>query len=1149
MRDGSLRAAHLTPEAKRELLAKMLRERAGEAGAVSPLSHGQQALWFLYQLAPESPAYNVAVSLRVRSELDGPAVHQAFQGLVDRHAVLRTTFEAAAGEPVQRVHPSMEVPIAEVDASRWSQEELNDRLAEAYRQPFDLERGPVLRVGVFHRSPTDHILLLTVHHIAFDGFSAGLLLDEFFGLYAAASTGSTASLPAPPLQYTDFVRWQADMLEGTEGTQHWAYWERQLADELPVLNLLTDRPRPPMQTYRGASQYFRLTEELAGKLRHFAKGQGATLYMALLAAFQVLLFRYTGQEDILVGTPTAGRSRPEFEKVIGYFINAVVLRADLSGDPTFKEFLGRVRHAVLAALHHADYPFDLVVKRLLPNRDPSRSPIFEVMFNLVKGGQLGEVGGILERRESATPMILEGLELEPITLAQQEGLFDLDLDVVDTGRSLLGTLRYSTDLFEASTIRRIFGHFETLLEGAVADPEQRVSCLPLLTAAERHQLLVEWNATRTEYPRDACIHELFEAQVVRTPDAIAVVFEETTLTYRELNRRANYLAHQLRARGVGPEVLVGICVERSLEMVIGLLGILKAGGAYVPLDPAYPKERLAGMVADARLRVVVTQQRLVAALPEHDAHSVFLDAARPDHRAGIEPACTPWSDPHGGTGFTVVREEEDPEGGVTPDDPAYVIFTSGSTGRPKGVVVPHRALANHTYAVAERYGLQPADRILQFATISFDVAAEEIFPSWLRGTAVVLWPRQEPPSIPEFLEFATRERLTVVNLPSAYWHEWVAEMERDGGPPPPSLRLVVAGSEAVRPEKLAFWRRRVGARVRWLNAYGPTETTITATIYEPDLQREIDETRPVPIGRPLANVQAYVLDRHGNPVPVGVPGELCIGGAGLARGYLNRPDLTAERFIPDPFSPDPAARLYKTGDEVRYRPDGTLEFLGRNDFQVKIRGFRVELGEVEHALTRHPAIKTAVVLPKESAPGHRQLVAYIAHGSESGPTVTELRTYLRGILPYYMVPSAFVLLDDLPLTSNGKVDRKALEEMDRVPAQGEEAYLAPRTPMEVLVADLWREALGIDRISVRNNFFDLGGHSLLAVQVISRLERKIGRRINPREIIYQTLEQFAAVCDELSRYSGQARPKGFVDKLRDALKGAVPGLGPRPANR
>lgn len=949
-----------------------------ESATLHSLSHGQRALWFMQQLQPEGAAYNFVHAARILTELDVSAFRQACQKLVDRHPALRTTFPASAGEPVQRVHDRMEVCFQVEEAADWSEAYLNDRLAEEIYRPFDLARGPLMRMFLFTRSTAsgrEHIVLLAMHHIVTDLWSLAVIMSELGELYAAEKAGVPASLNSPPTLYTDYVRQQAEALNGTEGERLWAYWQKRLAGAPSVLNLFTDRPRPPVLTDRGAASTLRFGAELTRGLKALARAQGATLYMTLLAAFQVLLHRYTGQEDILVASPFAGRGR-EAAGLVGYFVNPLVLRADLSANPTFSAFLGQVRQTALEAFAHSAYPLPLLIERLQPVRDPSRPPLVQAVFawqqttSLVNSQAmtsfaLGERnGGRLE---------LGKLQFESMALEHRAVPFELMLLMADAGEELVATVEYNTDLFDAAAMARMLEHYQTLLEAIVANPKRCISELAVLTAAEEKRLLVEWNATAAAYSSEQCVHtigQLFESQVERTPEAPAVTFEGRQLSYRELNERANQLAHYLRKLGVGPEVLVGICVERSLEMIIGVLGVLKAGGAYVPIDPTYPQERLAFMLHDSQAGVLLTQARLLAGLPPHQAEVaqvLCLDADWP----------------------AISQERKaNPESQAAADNLAYVIYTSGSTGKPKGTLLHHRGLCNFAFAYSKGMGIEVKSRFLQFASFSFDASVAETFTTLLSGATLCLASRETLLSGSSLIRLLREEEITAAILPPSMLKLLPAEGL-------PELRTVISAGEACSSSVVARW----APGRRFFNAYGPTEATIGPTF---GLVNEVppagrEEARNIPIGRPIANTQIYLLDRHQQPAPAGVPGEIYVGGVGVARGYLNRPELTAEKFIPDPFSREPGARLYRTGDRARYLPDANIEYLERIDRQVKLRGYRIELEEIDAQLEQHPAVRQAVVLAREDKAGNQRLVAYLvpqeSRRLELWPSVAEYFIY------------------------------------------------------------------------------------------------------------------------------------------------------------
>lgn len=1045
-----------------------------------PLSSAQERLWFLQEMEPESAGYNISRAHTLNGPLDVEALAGALAEVVKRHGSLRTSFLVQDGRPVQRISDAVPFTLARADFSALPE---TARLSKAQRlmetdaaTPFELAQAPLLRVRLVRLAEQEHVLVLTMHGIVSDSWSIPIFERELSMLYNAAIRKTATALPELPIQYADYAIWQRDHLRGKILAAELSYWKRQLHGAPSVVDLPSDRPRLAVQSIHGASEERALTASLVGDLKNVSQRHDATLFMTLLAAFQTLLSRYCGQCDISVGSPTAGRARPGTEDLIGLFANALVFRTDLSGDPTFVELLARVREVALRALSHQDLPFEKVVEGLRPERSLSHAPLFQVGLEL--HGELEPALG------------LEGVTATPLEIESRGAEFDLNLSILPAQEGLRARLIYSTDLFDRSTARRILGHFVVLLRAVAEDPGRRLSELPLLTDSERRQVLVEWNATGTEYPRGKTLHGLFEEQAQRTPAAEAVVFAGERLTYGQLNESANRLARYLRKRGVGPEVLVGLCVERSLEMVVGILGILKAGGAYVPLDPTYPRQRLAFELEDTGTRLVLTQESLRESLPEGQFERVRLDTDWP--QIAQESAENPSSEP-------------------TAESLAYVIYTSGSTGKPKGVEVTHRALANHTYAVARRYGLGPTDRVLQFASLAFDVAAEELFPTWLAGATVVLRPEAVGSDVAAFSRFLATGRLTVVNLPAAFWQEWVGELARSPGEAPASLRLVITGSERVSLEAWDSWRRLVGSRVRWLNAYGLTECTITATLCEPDPSAALENVASVPIGRPIANTQVYLLDERGGPVPVGVRGELHIGGEGLARGYRGHPEWTREKFVPNPFSSEAGSRLYKTGDLARFLPDGNIECLGRIDDQVKIRGYRIEPAEIEDALANHPDVLACAVAVWQETSEDKRLIGYVVARGERPPSVSELRTFLKERLPDYLVPPVFVFLGALPLTPNGKVDRAALPAPGRERPDRESKLIAPRNALESKLVRICERILDVRPVSVTDNFFELGGHSLLAVRLLVQIEKAIGKRL-PLSAIFeaQTVEQLAA---------------------------------------
>jgi amino acid adenylation domain-containing protein len=1038
-----------------------------------PLSYAQHALWFLYQLAPASAAYNVGFTARIRSRVDVPALQRAFQSLIARHLPLRATFAMRGSEPVQEIHKYQQVCFEKNDASQWKWDELRRRVVEAYQRPFDLELGPVLRVNLFTRSEQDHILLLTLHHIVCDAWSLWLLLDELRVLYPAELQGTKPKLPALELSYKDYVRWQTRLLASSEGERLWSYWRSQLGGELPVLDLPTDRPRPLVQTFNGASHTFKLTEELTRQLTGVARAHGATLYMTLLTAFLVLLYRYTGQEEIVLGTPTSGRSQTEFVGMVGDFINTLVLRVSLTGNPTFKAFLTQVRQTVLGALSHQDFPFSLLVERLQPKRDPSRLPLFQVLFNLQRPQQFREVVELWVAGETGERVEWGGLSLEPFKMAQQEGQLDLTLEMVEAMTSLFGVFKYNPDLFDAGTINRMEGHFQTLLESVVANPEQPVSQLPLLTEHEQRQLLVEWNHTQSDYPRDKCIHQLFEDQAKRTPEAIAAVFEDQQLTYCQVDTLAEELANRLKLFGVAPNGIVGFCVERSLDMLVGILGILKSGAAYLPLDPDHPKKRLDFILKDAGVTVLVTHPTVFSEL-SFSVQSVHAEKSSINHSSEISGLVIICLDGHHNENEELTPHSN--RGKIHPDNPAYIMYTSGSTGDPKGVQIPHRGVVNFLTAMSSEPGMTERDTMLAVTTLSFDISVLELMLPLIVGGRVVIAKREVAIDGLRLSKLITESGATIIQATPATWRLLV-----ESGWQGSNHLKILCGGEAL-PSGLAEKLLPLCSSL-W-NMYGPTETTVWSII-----SRIVSADR-ITIGRPIANTETYVLNADNQLAPIGVAGELYIGGEGLADGYLNRPSLTEKAFVPHPFTKDPSARLYKTGDLVRYRPNGDLEFLRRVDHQVKIRGYRIELGEIEAVISRHPGVREAVAIIRENALGNKGLVVYIISHNERPPSTSELRNYLKEYLPEYMVPSTFVTLEEFPLNPNGKIDRKALPEPEQDRPDLDMAYIAPQNEIEKSLVEIWSEVLGLKKVGVQDDLFDLGGHSLTTPQLASRISKR-----------------------------------------------------------
>jgi amino acid adenylation domain-containing protein len=1044
------------------LLASLLRDRTNQASYTDQLSHGQKALWLLHRRFPEGAAYNTAFAVWVRSNVDVSALRAALQTLLDRHVALRTTIVSDQGKLVTRIAAHQELCFTQPDVRGWSLAAIERQVSEDYRRPFDLERGPMLRVGLYTRQDDEHVLLLTLHHIICDAWSMWLLMHELSVLYPACLAGVAAELEPVRVQYPDYVAWQNRLLAGPEGERLWQYWRDRLGGELPVLALATDKVRPATQGSRGASHFFRIDPALRLDLLEVGKAEGATLFMTLLAAFQVLLHRYTGQTDIIVGSPAVGRNNPDVATCFGYFANPLPLRADLSGDPTFRSLLSQVRHTVLDALAHQDMPFSLLIERLQPKRDPSRSPVIEAMFVLQRPPHsepfLGQLCG-----EGAGVVRWGGLDVEPFPLPQMEGQFDLTWEAVEGPHGLSCALKYNPDLFEADTIRRMEGHLKTILSSVIEHPEQRVGRLSLLTAFESARLLEEWQGPEVGYPLERCLHHWIEDQVAQSPEAAAVVLDGGgMLSYAGLNQRANQLARHLRRLGVGPDVVVGVLAERSLELVVGLLGILKAGGAYLPLDPDYPPQRLGFMAKDAQIAVLLTHGEL------------FEPAALCAAAAGcaVLRLDADWAEIAG-------QDRSNPTVEMTAEALAYVIYTSGSTGQPKGVENTHRGICNRLLWMQDAYRLDGADRVLQKTPIGFDVSVWELFWPLMSGATLVLARPGGHRDRDYLVDTIIGHGITTAHFVPSMLRLFL-EAEGVAGCRASLRRVVCSGEALALGLQQRFFDRL--ADVALYNLYGPTEAAVDVTHWT---CRNDPALRTVPIGRPIANTRIHLLDAHLQPVPVGVPGELHIGGVGLARGYRNRPELTAAKFIADPLSRRAGDRLYRSGDLCRRLLDGSIEYLQRLDFQVKLRGFRIELGEIEAALQSHPQVREAVVVA-HGENEQRQLVGYFV-ASDPAPPPAALRRHLQMQLPDHMVPATLIPLDALPLTANGKLDRAALPSPDIGRPLLEAAFVAPETVLERRIAALFQEALSIDEVGRHDNFFDLGANSLLLVQIHRRL--------------------------------------------------------------
>jgi amino acid adenylation domain-containing protein len=1094
-------AGMLTPE-----LRERLRQRKNEIldylRGPAELSFSQQRLWFLDQVDPGGAAYFIAQALELRGTLDVLLLERALGALVSRHSSLRTVFVNVEGRPLQVVSEpeSWTLPVKDLSGAADKDQRLGKLLREEASRGFDLARGPLFRARLYRLAADTHVLLLTMHHIITDGWSINILIRELGEAYGRFSRGEAATLPEIPVQYRDFARWQRSSLQGEALDAQISHWRSRLEGAPQVIDLPADRPRPFVESHRGAIHSFTLPLELTDALRNLSRREGATLFMTLLSGFTLLLSRYSGQRDLLIGTPVANRNRTEFEDVVGFFANTLVLRADLSGELSVRQYLARMGEVCLDAVAHQDLPFDRLVEELQPQRDLSRNPLFQVMFAL--------------QNEPLRALELQGLTLSPFEVDAGGAQFDLTLIMQETVEGLRANFNYATDLFDESTIARMGTHLRSLLEAMTDTPERSVWDLPLLMEAERHQLVVGWNDTRADYPADALIHELFEAQAKRAPHAVAVEYEGRQLTYEELNTRANQVAHYLARQGVGPDVMVGICVERSLDMVVGILGILKAGGAYVPLDPDYPASRLSFMLDDTAAPLLLTQMRLRNRLSGYRGRTLSLDADWPE----------------------IARErEDDPKVRVSARNLAYVIYTSGSTGRPKGTCIEHRSVVRLVKST-NYVELGSQEVFLQFAPLSFDASTFELWGSLLNGAKLVVCPAGAL-SLKELARVIQERGVTTLWLTTALFHQMVDEqIESLRG-----VRQLLAGGETL---SVSHARRmlEVIGKGRLINCYGPTENTTFTCCHVMTTDSRIELT--VPIGRPIGNTRVYVLDGHMRPVPVGVYGELYIGGDGLAREYLHQPELTAEKFVSDPFSSEVGARLYRSGDLVRFRADGCIEFLGRIDNQVKIRGYRIEPDEINAVLNTYPGVRGSHVLARRRKSGELSLCAYYVPDPTAGtiPTDSELKSFLREHLPNYMIPGSLIRVETIPLTPNGKVDQQGLPDPESNAIERDREFVAPRDETERVLCRIWAETLKLEQVGIDDDFFAIGGHSLLAAKLFARLDEQFGRSL-PLGTLFSAptvralAERYQAVPEQQFRALVALRKSGSLTPVF-----AVPGV-------
>ncbi|MBD2775778.1 non-ribosomal peptide synthetase [Iningainema tapete] len=1054
-----------------------------------PLSFSQQRLWFIDQIYHESSFYNISSASHIIGLLNITALQQSLNEILKRHEVLRTVFVLVNGEPVQHILPQLtwDLPIINLEylSSQDWETEIKQLAAQEAKKPFNLAKGPLVRSTLLRLGEEEHVFLLTMHHIITDGWSVGVFMQELTTLYTAFLSNQPSPLPEVPIQYADFAVWQRSRLQGELLTTHLNYWKQQLGDELPVLQLPTDRQRPAVTTFAGAKQYFTFSKTLTDALNYLSQQEDSTLFMTLLAAFNILLYHYTDQEDIIIGSPIANRNRTELEGMLGLFVNTLVLRNNLCGNPSFRELLHRVREVTLDAYAHQDLPFEMLVEELQPDRDLSRNPLYEVMFVL--------------QNTPISVQSVSGLTLRSLQFDSGTAQLDIFLSMSESQQGLTGFLEYNTDIFEEATISGFITHFQAFLENIVANPEQRICELSPLTAQERQQLLFEWNQTRTDYPQDASVHQLFEQQVERSPDALALIGQIEQLTYRQLNQKVNQLAHYLQKKGVTKETLVAICLERSVEMIVGILAVLKAGGAYIPLDPSYPVERLSFMLSDSQVSLVISDSSLVGGVGQmtKDKGQMTLISLDSDWES-IE-----------------LESQENPVSICSGDHLAYVIYTSGSTGTPKGVQGTHRGTVNGLHWLWKSYPFTPEEVCCQKTAISFVDSVWEIFTPLLQGIPTVIIPDAIVLDPQLFVETLANYKVTrIVLVPSLLrllldtYNHLTKNLSH--------LKLWITSGEALS-VNLAQTFRELMPGAKLINLYGSSEVSANVTYYDSSLLPE--KPTNVPIGRPIDNTLVYVLNSHLQPTPVGVVGELYIGGDGLAWGYLHRPELTQERFIDNPFVPE--TKLYKTGDLARYLKDGSLEYLGRRDDQVKIRGFRVELGEIAYAIAQHPDVKESVVIVRDDAQGSRRLIAYVV--TDRLDIIPQLNSYLQDKLPNYMKPSAFIRLDAIPLTPNGKVDKRSLPTEDAIRPFAAQSFVAPRNFTELALVKIWENLLNTSPMGVTDNFFDLGGHSFLAVRLMARIYDRFGHNL-PLSTLFEnpTIEKLATIVSQPVRQTSNS---------------------------
>ena len=1075
----------LSSKEKLALLKQKLSEKANKENVVYPLSYGQKALYFLYLSTPESAAYNVAFTCRIVSNPDINALKKSFQRLLNRDESLRTTYYIRDGIPVQEVHGFSEINFEHTDCTGFSEAELKNKITDIYKIPFDLENGPVFRVYLFEAGKNNFILMMKMHHICSDGWSIGIMLNELKQLYEDEINGTHSSFQPLTHTYHDYVSYNQELAESSEGEKIWTYWRNELSGELPVLNMPTDYPRPSVQTMAGLTEHFLLDNKLTDRLKKLAQSEGTTLFVVLMTAYQILLHRYSEQHDIIVGTPTAGRSKTEFSNIIGYFINPVVIRGIFSGDMTFSEFLKQIKGKVLGAITNQEYPFQLIVEKLLKSRDPSRSPVFQAFFGLQKVPKGKDIQELIVPGNEGVRINWSSLVLESYEIPQQEGQFDLMLELFEGENIFPGLIKYNSNIFSKERIRRMCIHFRTLLESIADNPGKNISRLEIMSDEEKKIILEDWNSTYTDYNNSLLLEEMISRQSDLTPENIAVEFEDRKLTYRELEKITNQLGNLLVKSGVTNDSLVGIFIERSFEMITGLLGILKAGGAYVPIDPSYPQERIDYMIKDSGVKIILSTDSVSKMITGKTDKIILLDRDKD----------------------LISKESSDfPIRTSGPDSLAYMIYTSGSTGKPKGAMNTQKAIINRLLWMKDYLRINPEDKIFQKTSFSFDVSVWEFFLPLISGATLVFAKPDGQKDTQYLIEEIQNKSITVMHFVPSMLQVFLEDINTGNCS---SLKKVIcSGEELTVAHQNLFFSKFENTEL--YNLYGPTEAAVDVTYWKCNPQSSLNV---VPIGKPVANTQIYILDQNLNPVPAGIPGELHIGGIQVARGYHNKLELTSEKFIPDPFIKNAGSKLYKTGDLVRFQYDGNIEYLGRIDNQIKIRGFRIELGEIEFILNSLEEVRESIVIAREVRQGDKRLAAFVVLQKDKKITSNEIRNILKEKLPEYMVPSQIIFLDEIPLSQNGKADRKALLTYDFTRDELQSEFLNATNPIEEILVNIWKEILSLDKVGINDNFFELGGDSILSIQIISKASQK-NIKITPKQIFqYQTIAELASAAE------------------------------------